>query len=163
MSSGYWSQLWNRIYRRSGDGHRGTKRRRARRLSPGIALERRVLLTTYLTTTAADAGVGSFRQAILDANSHPGPDVINFSIGSGVKTIAPTSALPTITEGVTIDATSQPGYSGTPLVELNGNVAGAGAVGLKIAADGSTVKGLDINNFNSFGILIQGGAGNVIQ
>jgi hypothetical protein len=43
---------------------------------------------------------------------HPGLDTINFNIpGSGVKTIAPASPLPTITDAVVIDGYSQPGAS----------------------------------------------------
>jgi len=51
-----------------------------------------------------------------------GPDEILFSIGSGVQTIRPITALPTLTDPVVIDGTSQPGFAGTPLIELSGNL-----------------------------------------
>src|SRR5438552_11498966 len=54
-----------------------------------------------------DSGPGSLRQAIIDANLNVGADIINFNIGSGPQTIKPASALPEITEALTIDATSQ--------------------------------------------------------
>jgi hypothetical protein len=55
---------------------------------------------------------GSLRRAILDANAHPGADIIVFNIpGSGVQTIIPTTALPTISDAVTIDGSTQPGFA----------------------------------------------------
>jgi len=65
----------------------------------------------------------SLHQAILDANANPGADVINFNIGSGLQTISPTSTLPDISDPVLIDGRTQPGFSGTPLIEINaGNI-----------------------------------------
>src|SRR5262249_10566708 len=73
---------------------------------------------------------------------------IDFNIsGPGVQTIAPLSPLPTITNPVRIDGESQPGYSGTPLIELNGSQAGSGD-GLLITAPNVTIRGLDINDFS---------------
>lgn len=49
----------------------------------------------------------TLRAAIQQANAAPGADTINFNVpGIGVKTISPASALPDVTEQVTID-----GYS----------------------------------------------------
>src|SRR5262245_36428232 len=43
---------------------------------------------TYTVTNLNDSGAGSLRQAVLDANAHPGPDVINFASGlSGTITL----------------------------------------------------------------------------
>ena len=84
-------------------------------------LEGRVLFSTYTVTTAADAGAGSLRQAIVDANKHAGPDAIHFAIGTGPRTIAVASALPTITDPLVLDATTQPGFAGKPLIELTGS------------------------------------------
>jgi titin len=109
-----------------------------------------MLLSTYMVTNTNDSGTGSLRQAILDSNGNTGPNLIDFNIpGSGVHTIIPTSALPTITQAVTIDETSQPGYSGTPLIELDGASAGASANGLTISAGNTTVQGLVINRFTT--------------
>ena len=78
----------------------------------------------FLVTNTLDSGPGSLRQAMLDANATPnvgGPDVIRFSIpGAGRTTIQPLSILPTITDAVVIDGTSQPGYAGAPVIELDG-------------------------------------------
>ena len=45
-----------------------------------------------------------------------------------------------------IDGISQPGYAGTPLIELSGSQAGGGD-GLTITGSDVTVRGLDINSF----------------
>jgi hypothetical protein len=62
---------------------------------------------TFLVTTIADSGAGSFRRGILDANAAPNsgsPDNIAFTIpGTGVHTISPLSQLPPITDPAVID------------------------------------------------------------
>src|SRR5438874_6396631 len=64
---------------------------------------------TFTVTNTADTGVGSLRQAIIDANNNAGADTIAFLIpGVGVQTITPASPLPTITDAVTIDGYTQP-------------------------------------------------------
>jgi hypothetical protein len=53
-------------------------------------LEPRTLLATFTVTTDADAGPGSLRQAILDANAAAGADDIHFALpGEGVHAIRP--------------------------------------------------------------------------
>ena len=90
-------------------------------------MEDRTLLSTFLVNTTADSGPGSLRQAILDSNAATGgTSTIDFAIpGQGVQTIAPISPLPAITKSVLIDGFSQPGYAGTPLIELSGSQAGS--------------------------------------
>src|ERR1041384_79045 len=66
-------------------------------------------------TTAA--GGCTLREAIIAANANAGADTINFNIpGSGVKTITLASTLQ-ISDPVTVDGTTQPGYTDTPLIE----------------------------------------------
>jgi hypothetical protein len=117
-------------------------------------LEDRLLLNTYTVTSTSDSGTGTLRQAILDANSNAG-STIDFNIaGSGVQTIMPASALPTITAAVVIDGTSQPGYTSTPLIEINVANISLFADGLDISAGSTTVKGLAINGFTGSGISL---------
>ena len=67
---------------------------------------------TFTVTNTADAGAGSLRQAILNANSSFGPDDIAFAIPApGVQTITLASGLPPITEALYLDGFTQPGAS----------------------------------------------------
>jgi hypothetical protein len=143
---------------------RRTSRRDRTSFRPRVeALEGRLLLSTYQVTNTQDAGPGSLRRAILDVNAHAGHDRIIFAIpGDGVHTIAPASALPAITRPVTLDGTMQPGFAGSPLIELDGSGAGANAAGLRITAGNSTVRGLAIGGFGRSGIELVGRGGNVI-
>ena len=111
-----------------------------------------------------DTGLGSLRQAMLNANaaSGAGANLITFNItGSGVHVISPHTALPTLSSAVLLDGTSQPGYSGTPLIELDGVSAGTGVNGLNLAASTITVQGLEINQFLGDGIALTVGGDTV--
>lgn len=115
------------------------------------------LLAAFTVTNTNDSGAGSLRQAILDANSLAGFDTITFNIaGAGTHTIAPLSALPTITDAVLIDGWSEPDFAGAPVLELNGASAGSDVVGLSLGAgsSGSTIRGLIINRFTADGIAV---------
>src|SRR5215471_18317311 len=79
---------------------------------------------TYVVTNTSDSGPGTLRQAILNANANPGSTIAFAIPGFGAHTIAPTSALPTITSAVVLDATTQAGYAGSPIVTLDGSLAG---------------------------------------
>jgi hypothetical protein len=119
---------------------------------------------SLVVTTTANDGPGSLRQAMRRANAAPVPETITFAIpGDGPFTIDVRSPLPTITNPFTIDATTQPGYSDAPLVEINGSGAGAGVNGLAIAAGNTTIKGLVIDQFTGSGIFIGGRGGDVVQ
>ncbi len=99
----------------------------------------------------------SLRAAIETANANAGADKIEFNIpGGGVQTIAPLSELPFITGTVEFDATTQPGYVNSPMVEVQGMHLSENSFGLAFAngSDGSAVLGLAINRFAS-GIQFQ--------
>jgi uncharacterized repeat protein (TIGR01451 family) len=117
---------------------------------------------SFTVANANDSGAGSLRQAILDANANPGLDTIRFAL-SASPTIRPVFALPATTGFVIIDGTTQPGYSGQPIVELNGIFAGVGVNGLTISGGNSTVRGLVINGFLQNGIRLNGGANNIVE
>ncbi|MDQ1522874.1 MAG: hypothetical protein QOE47_798 [Pyrinomonadaceae bacterium] len=129
----------------------------------GYTLSLSVDIGGTTVTNTNDNGTGSLRQAILVANANPGADTIRFSIGTGARTITPLFPLPAITGPVTIDGTTQPGYAGVPLIELNGIQAGAQTVGLKILGGNSRVRGLVINRFSIAAIALTAGGSNRVD
>ena len=117
---------------------------------------------TFTVTNTNDSLAGSLRQAIINANGSPGPDLINFNITpAGNQTISPLSQLPSITGPVTIDGTTQNPGSATPPIELAGNNAGIEVRALSITGN-CTVRGLVINRFNSLGIELSG-SGSIVE
>lgn len=123
--------------------------KRARRSYSLERLEDRSLLTTFTVVNLSDAGAGSFRQALLDANSTAGADVIDFSIAG---TIGLKSALPTITEEVNIDGTTAPGFAGTPVIQVDFN----NKAGLKFVAgsEDSALRSLSIVDASASGVKV---------
>ena len=120
-------------------------------------------------TNTADSGTGSLRNAITITNNVTAAErKILFNItGGGVHTINVSSPLPAMS-GITIDGWSQAGtgYTGPPLIELNGAGAvapGGGTVDGLIISDGSLVKGLAINRFSGSGIRIDAGGSNRVR
>jgi uncharacterized protein (TIGR03437 family) len=114
---------------------------------------------------AGQAGgqVCTLRAAIQEANALTGADTIVFSIGTGQQSITVGTPLPAITQPLTIDGRTQPGFVGAPLILLrspSGDIS-VGA-GLTIATNNSTVRGLIINGFRGPGIQITGSS-NIIE
>ena len=66
------------------------------------AIERPVMRSSIVVKNAFDAGAGSLRQAILDANAAPGSDVIKMQLGVSNATISLVSPLPLIVGDVTL-------------------------------------------------------------
>jgi uncharacterized repeat protein (TIGR01451 family) len=132
------------------------RRSKIRRLSLE-GLETRELLSGFVVTTAADNGsnsaptAGSLRAAILESNMNAvvGGNSISFDIpGSGPQIINLDSPLPAITGTTVIDGFSQPGYNGSPLIEINANSVASGTSGLEFnAGTSSVVRGLSIVGF----------------
>ncbi|MBV9927279.1 MAG: CSLREA domain-containing protein [Acidobacteria bacterium] len=123
------------------------------------------------------AGNCTLRAAIQQANATPGTDTIAFNLpGTGVRTIAPATALPAVTDLTVIDGYTQPGASANTLaegndavllVELSGATAGSpggvGVNGLTVSAGHCVVRGLVINRFSGAGISLNGSGENSIE
>jgi PKD repeat protein len=112
----------------------------------------------YLVNTNADAGAGSLRQAIDDANSNPGPDKINFEIAAidvPGRTITLLSELPAITGSLIVDGSSQlaGGYFGVSYAKIQ-ITSDSLSYCLSILADSCEIYGLYINQFQT-GIIIE--------
>jgi hypothetical protein len=132
-------------------------------LTASLAFSTSLQAATFTVINTNASGAGSLQQAILDANASAGADVISFNIASGGLTISPTNALPTIIEPLTIDGSTQSGFAGAPIIELNGASAGAAVDGLKIATSNSLIRALVINRFLGDQIEITNGANNTIE
>ena len=133
-------------------------------------------LNIYTVTSTADPGDGvcdtvcTFREAITAANGSVGVDSITFNIpGAGPHTIQPTSELPYIIEPVVIDATTQAGYSGIPLIMLDGSLPPTNLDGIRVSGGSSTIRGLAVGGFgvggpsSLSGITVSTSGGNVIE
>jgi hypothetical protein len=120
---------------------------------------------TYTVTTTDNAGAGSLRRAINDANARAGADTIAFAPAVSGGTIRPLTPLPTITDNETtinadIDA------DGAPDVTLNGDRMEGGMEGnwgLDIAADYCAVIGLAMGAIPGPGIILNGASHCVIH
>ncbi len=125
---------------------------------------------TLFVTNTNDNGNGSLRGAMECANAIPGANTIQFNIpGTGPHIIAvgttTSQPLPTLTDTETIiDGSTQPGFSGDPLIILDG-----GAVSwndpinaIFIQANNCAVYGLTVRNFPDDGIDILGANNTII-
>jgi hypothetical protein len=110
--------------------------------------------TTYPVTTKNNAGVGSLREAIKDANAHAGADTITFAAGLAGQTIALTTLLPNVTDG-SLTINGDINNDGKPDIQIDGAGLASGA-GLTVkAAQACTIIGLAIVNCPEAGLLLQ--------
>lgn len=110
---------------------------------------------TFTVVNISDAGPGSLRQAILDANNDATLDIIEFNIGTGLQTIQLLAALPLIDKDLIIDGTSQTGFLDNPIIELDGSLQGVGSI---IRFDGvatGVIKGLILNGGPASGVFFE--------
>jgi hypothetical protein len=131
---------------------------------------------TYLVVNTADGGAGSLRWAIQSANASAGTDTVAFAIpGAGPHTIAPSTALPSVTDRVVIDGYTQTGAvpNTNPItigvnavlqIELNGVSAWTGGASgaLDIRSGGSVVRGLVIGRWDIPGVHLGGSGGHTV-
>ncbi len=127
---------------------------------------------TYTVTTTADTGNGTLRQAILQANSHAGPDTIGFDIPETGMTyngmcwfIEPFSNLPPLTDdGTVIDGATQASLHGDtnpdgPEIFLSGyqgRVGSSVSFGFEIHSSRNVIRNLILSCFFGEGIFIGG-------
>jgi len=117
-----------------------------------------------LAQSGQTAGLDNAIFMLADGTGRPGLKAGYPSMfASGIATIGPASALPDITSPAILDAATQPGYVGTPMLEINGNGAGAGSNGFRITAGGSSLRGFIINRFGQSGIELSGSSGSTVR
>ena len=120
--------------------------------------------------SAADAGLGTLRQAINRANANANLSVISFNLPAAGTVITPASDLPAITFPVEIDGYTQPGSS-----QASAGVAAVPGVlidavnttrALQLSTNNSLIRGIAINDSSGVvagpdGIQITGNANRI--
>jgi hypothetical protein len=125
------------------------QQKRARAALSYEQLEVRNVMSTFSVVTLSDSGAGSLRQAMLDANNTPGADVISFSVAGSIQL---SRSLPKITDEVDVDGTTAPGFTSTPVVEIDFN----GTKGLRFEAgsSGSALQSLALVDASKAGVKL---------
>jgi CSLREA domain-containing protein len=150
--------------------------------SPAQAATLTVNTTDDRDDGSCNASHCSLREAIQAANNHVGPDTISFAIpGPGPHIIAIEGRPPAsehappgfwlLNDGTVIDGTTQPGYTGVPMIVLDGSrslysyAGGTLSESLNIVSSDSTVRGLSFVGFpiEAIGIEYPSGGGNLIE
>jgi|GEM_PF-3424539 len=148
--------------------------------SPNLGLQPGAIYVIggYIVTNTADSGKGSFRQALIMANLHPGPDTVRFQIPrsdpgfdqvTGTWIIQAANPLPTISdESLFIDGGSQKAFIGDdtnpvgPEIVIRGDGSWSGS-GLVVQARGVEIRSLIINRFGYAGIFFDGAEGAIVD
>lgn len=134
------------------------------------------MAATLVVTSAADtagstcASVCTLRQAITAANATAALDTINFAITVPIRgeiLIAPATALPTITQPLTINGYSQSGTRVNDHPEASNAIlrirldgaAVDNSDGLRVCAPNVTIRGLAVTRFEFRGIFVDGSCG----
>ena len=108
-----------------------------------------------VVTNTADRGPGSLRASLDSANSADSDQVtqITFDIpGDGPHTINLVDPLPTLVGSASIDGTTQPGFSGAPLVVID---AAGFPDGLAVENNASfSIDSIRIDGFAQFGVVV---------
>ena len=128
------------------------------------ALSAPFTILSLIVSNANDAGPGSLRQAVIDANNNTGVvDTVTFAVQG--STIALLSPLPVIVEPVTLNGlkTGACGQSGPAVGIDGGNLAPGSGPGLLVTGGNTTIRGLSITGFQGNGIELRGGGGNRIE
>lgn len=129
--------------------------------------------TVLTVTNSNDAGPGSLRQALLDANAAPNINRIRFAIGTscGPRIINLVSLLPDILQPVSIEGFTQPGavrntavagYNGTLCIAINGQNQITGAFGLNVNTSASpdatvSIEGIAFGGHSIAAVQFAGG------
>jgi hypothetical protein len=129
-------------------------------MAVGVPSRSATALTVFKVTNTNDTGDGSLRRAINDAKNDPGVDAIFFKIpGPGVHVIQPLTDLPAVYDNIAGD--SQPGYSGTPLIQIDGSL-DSSQISDGVFVYRGIIAALDITNFRA-GIRVFGPGTTIID
>ncbi|MFZ1699298.1 MAG: putative Ig domain-containing protein [Pyrinomonadaceae bacterium] len=117
----------------------------------------------YVTNTN-NSGAGSLPEAINFATSLPGANKIFFIIpGVGPFRIQPLTALSMNDSETTMDARTQPGFVGTPIVEIDGSSLPPSAVILNVNTIDHVVVGFSFTKGGNNAITVRGTGHDLLQ
>lgn len=126
--------------------------------------------SAFTVTTVDDSGPGSLREAIERANGAGTQSRISFAVEAGPVIIRPNGPLPTLGFSGEIDARSQPGYVGSPMIELRGDIAAENAAsdalpicGLDVAASGLLIEGFAVTRWTGDAAFVRDGGENILR
>ncbi len=127
-----------------------------------------IAIVGLVVTNTNDTGPGSLRDVLNEVNMlgggtvrfdipGPGPFVIEVGSETGMP-------LPDVTaSNVIINARTQPGYQGKPIVNIDGTDAGTLANGLAFDGRNDAVYGMVINGFSNAGVVLQGSGFDIVE
>lgn len=142
---------------------------------PPVAAQGGEILEVTITDSEVTSGGCdtdcSFLDALTASNSMAGVQEIHFNIpGGGVQTIIAPSIGFQIQSSVIVDATTQPGYSGTPLIQIQPTTVSAQAIAVSGNSStfdpglSATIRGFAVNGFTSgVGICLCNGQNNLVE
>ncbi|MBI2078708.1 MAG: right-handed parallel beta-helix repeat-containing protein, partial [Euryarchaeota archaeon] len=106
-------------------------------------------------TCATASATCTLRAAIESANLSPEIDSVRFDLAPGSVIQPASSALPTIMSDIEIDGTTMAGWTGSPLVVLDGSFAPPGSDGLYVVGAYLYLHALVIQNFSGNGVHLE--------
>lgn len=106
------------------------------------------------------SGGCTLRAALQQAAATPGPDSVTFGLG-GTPPFVINDADLTVAAGTTLDATTQAGYAGSPVIILRG-AHGINSVGLLMNEGANVVRGFSINS-HQLGLWTCTGSGDIVE
>lgn len=118
--------------------------------------------TYTVTSNSGSSNAGTLGWAIAQANATADADTIAFNLPAGQTLIKPIDPYPALSSNVVIDGTTQPGYAGTPLIEIDGSLVTFGLIGFRMEGNNITVKGLSITRFPLYGVRVRAGFSNTV-
>jgi parallel beta-helix repeat protein len=123
-----------------------------------VVLLNRDAAAQFVVTSTNCAGPGSLIDQINLANATNNHAVITFSNPPGLpayRILLCSNNLPALsnTNGITIDGTTQPGFTSTPIIEVDGTT--TSGTGLVLLGDSNTIRGIALYNFKDDAIGIQ--------
>ncbi|MEO6167036.1 MAG: hypothetical protein ABIO98_05920, partial [Chitinophagales bacterium] len=77
-------------------------------------------VNSLASTNSGSGTSGTLRYCISQANLSVGPHSINFSVAGTISINSSGALLPILTKQIVINATTAPGYSGSPAIILDG-------------------------------------------